>query len=442
MSQETAEINFQSSTKDRKDTSITMEVTVAADVLNAEIDRELLRFQKEARLAGFRQGKAPLALVKEKFFDEAKNRAGETLLRQTIIKALEKENFNPIDYPTVEEFECEPGKDLRYKFVAECRPTFNVKDYKAIPISKEIFKVGDANISETLDSLRLANAKIVPSKNEIATDKSLVSVDYTAFDEQGKPIDEIVAKNQLLDLGDAKTLVEFRNALNGAKPNDEKEIKISYPQDYPNKIIAGKTVTFKVKVIDIKEKQEPQLNDDFAKDLGLQSLDELKNKIKETLEQEEIRRQNVSTENQIIKYLLEKNVFELPSCLVKNQLQKLIDRMKDYLKKHGASEEEINREVEISTERLNQEAVSNVRLAYILNAISDAENIAVSDADLQAEKEKMLAENPNRSDMVEKYFAEHKDEIALSLKETKLFDFLVANAKITESQKDMPLKKA
>lgn len=205
--------------------------------------------------------------------------------------------------------------------------------------------------------------------------------------------------------------------------------------------MAGKKVIFKTTVVEIKNKQLPELNDDFAKDMGLENLEDLKKKLKETMEQEELKRQNAETEKQIVEHLLNSNKFDVPSTIVAQQKEYLIKRMSDYMKNQGAPEDYIAKQIESNQEKYNEEANKNVRLSYILNSIYLTEKLEVSEQDLEAEKQKMLDSNPTRKDDVEKYFNEHKSNISASMKEEKLFKFLLDNAKVTETEKDMPVKK-
>ncbi|MDR1695655.1 MAG: trigger factor [Endomicrobium sp.] len=441
MARENDKIDFKSSVADKKLCSITIDIEVSPEIAGKEIDSAFNQFQQQARLDGFRQGKAPINLIKEKFAREAKDKAVENIVKSTVFDALAKENFVPIDFPVVDEFNYEIGQALKYRFTAECHPKVEVKGYKGIPVKKEIFKVTDKSLGQSLDALRDRNAKLVPSSGA-ASDKSFVSVDYDAFDDKGVALPEITAKNHMLDLGSENTLKGFAKALKGAKAGDEKDAKVEYPADYPNKALAGKTVTFKTKVIEIKEKELPQLNDDFAKDMGTENLEDLKNKVKESIEAEEKRRQDMDVEKQVVEYLVEKNKFEVPQSLVAQQKEHLIERMRNYFKTQGAPEEFIEKQIETGDAKFKDEAEKNVRLSYILNTIYSGENLAVTDADLEAEKNRMKESNPSRLEAVDKYFAEKKENIMLSLKETKLFKFLLDNAEIKEEVKDMPLKKA
>ncbi|MCA6070425.1 MAG: trigger factor [Endomicrobium sp.] len=441
MAQEKKTIDFKSSVIDKKSCSITVDVEVSENIVAEEINSAFSQIQRKARIDGFRQGKVPVSIVKQKFTAEAKDRAVESIIRKTVLNVLEKEVFAPIDFPVVEEFNYELGQALKYRFTAERHPQIDAKDYKNIPVIKEVFKITDESLSQSLDALRERNAKLVPSKSGDITNESFVSVDYDAFDTDGKALPEITARGHMLDLSSENVLKGFRDALAGTKIGKEKDADIEYPADYPNKTLAGKTISFKIKVIEVKEKELPELSDDFAKDMGIENLEGLKTKVKETIEVEEKRRQDMNVEKQIIAHLLEKNKFEVPQSLVEEQKKTLVKRMKDYMQNQGASKEYVEKEAELKDAKFKEEAEKDVRLSYILNAIYLSENLTVADADIEAEKNKMRTSNPGKESAVNKYFIEKKENIMLSLKEQKLFGFLIDNAKIKVEEKDMPLKK-
>jgi trigger factor len=441
MAQETKTVEFKSTVVDRKPCSITIDVEVPENVASCEVENAFSQMQKYAKVDGFRQGKVPISVIKQKFLEQAKNKAIENIVRKTVLNALGKENFVPIDFPVVDEFDYELGQVLKYSFSTQCHPKIELKDYKGIPIKKEVFKISDANLNQSLDALRERNARLVESKSLEVKKESFVSVDYEAFDNEGNPLPEITSKGHMLDLSSENTLKGFKYALVGAKVGEEKDAKVEYPADYPNKALAGKTISFKVKVIEIKEKQLPELNDDFAKDMGTDNLEDLKNKVKETMEMEEKRRQDMDVEKQIIDYLLEKNKFEVPSSLVREQKTALIEKMKSYMQNQGAPKEYIANQVELGDSKFAQEAENNVRLSYILNSICNVENLVVTNTDIDAEKNKMKSSNPGRDTDMDKYFNDKKENILAFLKERKLFNFLIDNAKVETEEKDMPLSK-
>ena len=396
---------FKSKVVEKKPCLISMEVEIEPSQTDIELKSVYESIQQTAKVSGFRTGKVPMDIIKRNYPDVAKEQLIENMVKKTVFSALEKENFAPIDMPVITNIEYEFGQALKYSFKAECQPEVKVKDYKAGEVKKDSF----------------------------------VIVSYEGFCD-GKAVEKIKAKEHMIDLGAENTLKGFKDGLKGAKKGDTKDIEIEYPKDYLNKELAGKKVVFKTTVEEIKEKELPELNDDFAKDMGLESLDDLKKKIKESLEHEETRRQNGEVEKQIIEHLLDKNKFDVPESIVLQQKKYLIKRMSDYMKSQGANEEFIAKQVEASDKKYGEEAEKNVRLSYILNGICVDEKIEVSDKELDDEKQKMLDSNPTRKEDVENYFKENKANIAASLKEEKIFKFLVDNAKISETEKDMPVK--
>jgi trigger factor len=194
MGKPTKAIDFKSFLINKKPCSISMEVEVPESVVLKEIESAFCQIQKHVKINGFRQGKVPMKVVKKKFAQEAKDRAMEAAIRGSVMNALDKESFVPFDFPVVDKLNYEIGQNLKYRFSAESHPKVGVKDYKNIPVKKEIFKVTDKSLGQSLDTIREKNARLVPSKTGIVSEKSLVLVDYDAFDADGKALSEISAK--------------------------------------------------------------------------------------------------------------------------------------------------------------------------------------------------------------------------------------------------------
>ncbi|MDR0485840.1 MAG: trigger factor [Elusimicrobiota bacterium] len=431
MAEQKEKIEFKSQVLEKKAVSISIEVEIESSAVEGEIEKLLISTQKRVKIPGFRQGKAPRDIIKDSYFEAAKNDAVENLVKQTVFAAMERENFNPLDIPIVDEIDYKTGENLKYRFTAECSPSFEVKDYKEIPVQKEIFKITDEKILKALDALRQRNSIVAPSKTGIVGEKSIVYANYDVFDEKGEKIKELSVKEFAIDLSLDRTLKEFKDGLFGAKENDEREIKAHYESNYPNKLFAGKEVVFKIKINSIKEKEAPELNDDFAKDLDCENLEDLKKKVKENLERGEKERQQEAVYRIIDDYLLEKNVFEVPQCLIKEQEKTVIERLKSRL--YGYSRDYIDNEIKSAQEIIKKDAENSVRLSYIINKIYTAENMQVSEEEIEKERAKILEGNPKNG---AEYFEKNKDSIKSYLKENKIFDFLIANAKITEIVKD------
>ena len=329
---------------------------------------------------------------------------------------------------------------IQQQVTAECHPKIDIKDYKNIPIKKEVFEISDENLDVSINVLRERNAKLVPSKLNEVGESSFVFVDYDAFGSDGKILHEITAKSYMLDLSSDNTREEFKKVLRNSKIGDERSTKIEYETNYPNGTLAGKTIIFKIRVVEIKEKELPEFNDDFARDLGTENAGDLRMKVKKSMESEEKIRQNIDVEKQIVEYLLNNNKFEVPSSLDATQEKFLIEKMKKYLESQCVSKEYIQKQIEFENGKFKEEAEKNVRLSYILNAIYKSESLVVTDSDFEIERNKIKTLNLGKENVADKYFLEKKDNILLSLKEKKLFDFLINNAKIEILERRMPLR--
>ena len=434
------QIDFKHKIINRRLCFIDIEVEVSGDVVANEVDYIFSQIQQQAKIDGFRHGKISRSIVEKKFTDESRNKAIKNVINKTLSSVLEKENFDILGFPIVDEFNYDFGKNLKYHFTAECHPKIDIKDYKNIPIKKEVFEISDENLDVSINALRERNAKLVPSKLNEVGESSFVFVDYDAFDSDGKILHEITAKSYMLDLSSDNTREEFKKVLRNSKIGDERSTKIEYETNYPNGTLAGKTISFKIKVVEIKEKELPEFNDDFARDLGTENARDLRMKVKKSMESEEKIRQNMDVEKQIVEYLLNNNKFEVPSSLVATQEKFLIEKMKKYLESQCVSKEYIQKQIEFENGKFKEEAEKNVRLSYILNAIYKSESLVVTDSDFEIERNKIKTLNLGKENVADKYFLEKKDNILLSLKEKKLFDFLINNAKIEILERRMPLR--
>ena len=429
-----AKYEFKSKVLEKKPCSISMEVEIASAQAEPELDNVYKNIQSSAKIAGFRAGKVPMDMVKKNYSDLAKEKLIENLIQKTVFNVLEQEKFVPLTMPVITNIDYDFGKDLKYSFKAECQPEVTAKDYKEIKINKEINKITDEKINAEIEVLRDRNASLVVAEDGVVKKDSFAIVSYEGFMD-GKAVEKIKAKEFMIDLSAPNTLQGFKDGLVNAKKGETKDIEIEYPKDYLNKELAGKKVLFKTTIEEVKNKKLPELNDDLAKDIGLENLEDLKKRIKESLEAEEVRRQNSDMERQIVEHLLKTNKFDVPESVVANQKNYLIKRMSDYMKSQGANEDFIKKQVESSEAKYAEEAEKNVRLAYILNSICSIEKLEVTKEDLDAEKQKMIDSNPQRKEDVENYFKENLENISSSMKEEKIFKFLTDNAKITEKTK-------
>lgn len=418
---------------DTKPCSVTLNIEVPHSEVLSETEEVFRKLQGVAQVPGFRPGKAPMELVKKNYTSKARETIVENLIQQTVFSSLKAHGVEPISYPMIEEVNFDFNKPFTYRMKAERHPEFKVKDYKGIKVNKEVREITDKTADKRIDALRERNARLDESKSGQISETSFAIVDYEGF-LGSESVEELKAKNQLFDLSSPQAFKGFNEGLIGMKKGDEKEIIVKMPQEYPNKKIAGKDITFKVKLNEIKEKILPALDDEFAKDLGVANLAELKEKVKEVMVAEEKKHQEEDVDKQIIEHLIANNSFPVPDSLAEEQLDYIIKRSENYFVSQGGPKAEWDKKSAELRPKYREEAEKNVRLSYILNEVAKQEKIEVSDEDVSKELDRALQANAGKEEDVKKYFNENKSAISSRLKEQKIFELLIKEAKIKETK--------
>jgi len=419
---------------DDKECMIVFALEVPVEEVRQETEKVFENIQKNAQLPGFRVGKAPKEMVRTNYRVVAREKVIENLINRSVIVALKSRDITPVSYPRVSDVSFDFEKPFVYRLHVEKHPEFKVKDYKGIPVKKEIIPVTDDKVKEKLNGLRERNAKLVESGSETVGTTHFVMVDYDAFSD-GQPVEELKTSGQMIDLSAAQGFEGFNEGLLGARKNEEREIKVRLPKEYPDSKLAEKEVVFKVKVKEIKEKSLPALDDEFAKDVGIASIAELEASFKSSMEDDEKRRQELEVEKQIVEELLKRNEFVVPESLVEEQYNHLMARTAEYFRRQHVPESVWQKNSEQMKEKYRKQAGRDVRISYILNAVASEEKIDVTDEDMTAERETMYKTNPSREGEVDKYFNENREQIKSHLREKKIFGYLVSQAKIKEEIK-------
>lgn len=368
---------------------------------NVEIPREEVEqaeeityqsLQSQVSIPGFRRGKAPLEKVKKQFVTQARNEMVEQLVARSVSEIIEERKLKPIVLPAVSELKFQFGEPCVFRLVVERSPEFEAEEYKKIVLEKKIKKITEKEVKKVVFSLQERNAYLVESTEEEAKKEHYLIVDYEVFLDKGSTPYESL-KNQLFDLSQPDLIPGLIEQITGAKKGELKEVKITFPKDYPKKELVGKEAIMKIKINALKEKKLPPVNDDFARDLNFTSLEGMEAKIKENLEKLEEERIKRELRNQITDHLIKKNPLPLPSSLVEKELQIILEELYKFYQAQKLNDLWEKNFSQLK-DRYRPEAERRVHLSLVLLAI--------------AEKEKIEPE------------------------EEKIFDFLIKNAKIKE----------
>jgi len=412
-----------------EDCLVTLSIELPKDEVAQELESVYQHIQSRASLPGFRVGKAPIDMVRKNFADKARQTVLENLISRASTQVIRERKIEAINTPQVEKLEYDLGKPLIFHLSVEKDPVIKVKDYKGIKVNRPSTVVTDEAITKTLEEIRERNATLVASSAQTVDKTNFAVIDFEGKID-GKVFPGGTSKNYLLDMNQPQTIAGFSDGILGAELNKERTVQVRFPADYARKEWANKEAVFQVTVKEIKEKKLPNLDDEFAKDLGLTSLDELKKKVQENLQKEQTSKAEKEEEEQIYQALVDNHKFSIPPTLVEERVRTLTQRALSNLQRQGLVSQGDKQAEETIRGKTRPQAEKDVRLSYLLKAIAAQEKLEANQADVDELKKKALEETKDNPGNVDKYFQERDLAIRASLTETKVLDFLKKNAKI------------
>jgi trigger factor len=428
-------------------------VEIPPEIVSQEQDAVVKAYSKQARVAGFRKGKVPPSVVRNRFSSEISNEVLEKLVPRYFREAVIKAGLRPVSRPFIHDFQSEPGLPIRFKAVFEVLPDFDLGPYQDIKVDKPNIKIADEEVQAELKKLQERQASFDPvNEDRGANDGEFAQVSFSAVPEpaasasekepeEAKPagdqkpgeaapaVQPVQMNEVLVEIGGANTLPEFSQNLRGVKPGEQRSFQVSYPQDFHDQRLAGKVFNYDVKVDAVKKKILPEINDDFARELNqeLQGLDQLKERMRENMEVQKTHHAEQVAKEQLIERLLEKHIFPVPLALVERQIDLRLERGLRALAAQGMRTEDMRR---MDFPRLRdgqrEAAVKEVRSGLLLGKIADAENIHVSDDELKREILTLAQQTNQTPQQVEKKLVEEGalERIRGRMRSEKALDFL------------------
>jgi len=410
-----------------------LNVEVPEDHVAKEIDVFYDELKKKAKIKGFRPGKAPRSILERYFKDYTTGEVVQRLIQETFPKALSEVSCSPVAPPAFDPQELESGKPFRYAAIVEVKPEIKIEDYAGLNLEGKKEDVRDEELEERLKSLQNLHAqlKTISEPREIRTGDYVI-LDYDAKMD-GKPLEEGKGIDVTVEVGTGRFIPTLEEKLIGLKPEDERDVDVSFPADYAYKKWAGKTVSFHVKVKEIKEKILPSLDEEFAKDLGgFDSLEALKAKLREDMQKAKEMGLDRHFKDQIVDQLLQKNSFEIPPSLVEDQNQALVSEAKLRLASQGMN----LKDMDISEDKLREDyravAEKQVKTYLILEKIAGQEGISVSDEEVQDRLKEISERSHQKLEAVKRYYEKNGliPEIQAGLLSDKTLNFLLEKSHI------------
>jgi trigger factor len=376
-------------------------VEIPAEVVSRETETIVQKFQKMARLPGFRKGKVPATVVRQRFAEDIKTEVVEHLVPRYFRQETERQGLHPVSQPRVTDLHVHDGEPLRFKAKFDVLPDFDVQGYSEIKLEKPSIDVTEEDIEKTLNHLREQGATYDPVEGRPLQDGDFAQVAFKGTP-QGEPEGQPVSMDDVMvEVGGSNTIPEFTENLRGTNAGDERTFVVKYADDFSDKRLAGKSFDYWVKVNSIKTKKLPELNDDFAKELAadLTSIDGVRTRIREGMEAEKRHQAEHELKEKLVDELLTRNPIDVPDSLVDHQIDLRLERGLRALAQQGMKTEDM-RKMDFSRLRAGQHdaAKREVQVALLLEKIADKENIEVTEDDVAKEVQILAAQSQQPAD--------------------------------------------
>ncbi len=416
-----------------------LKIEVPPETVNEEIENIYSKVAKTATHPGFRKGKVPRKILEKKLGKSIRLEAVETTVAASTKKALEEQEIVPLTDPDFGEVNFGDEGPLSFQATIEVTPDIELAEYKGIELKRPKAGVTDDDIDKVLERLRISHAKYIPAERPVEKNDFIV-IDFQAF-EGARPMKDAKGENFPLEVGSGAFGEDFENQVVGMNKDEMKKITVTYPENYRAKELAGKEITFDVNVKDIKLRQLPELNDDFAKDLGEHgTLDELKRHIRERLEKDMERRIEQFMRDQAVTKVVADSKLEIPPKLKGRVAASVFEEEVNRLAQQGVSRETLHAEREKLVEYAETEAERQLKLRFVVDDVAGKENLEVSDDELENSLEELSKESEEQETRIKEYFKSERvrERYREQLRVKKILDFIVDNAKIEEVENLQP----
>jgi trigger factor len=414
---------------------------VASEQVDKEIRKALQKIGKTAKIKGFRAGKVPESVLEKYYGGQMEQDVLTSLINATYFKALQEHAIPAVGEPSiVESSGISKGEAFTYEAEVEIKPEVTARDYTKLSLEKEKF-VPDPNAVEgRLEEMRASRSQVEVTERNTAQIGDSVVIDFEGFIGEdafagGK------GEDYLLELGSGSFIPGFEEQLIGMQRKESKDVEVSFPADYGQAELAGQPAVFKVVLKEIKEKVVPELDDEFAKEFGVDTLDELKAQLQTSYEAQETSRVENDLREKLVSMLIESNPIEVPEAMIAKQLDYMYDNITNRMQSQGMTPEMLGLTPENFRENYRKTAIEQVSGNLILEAIGRQENIVADESEIDAKLEEIAVMANAPVEMVKNYYAgsEARSGLMAQITEEKVVSFLLESARVKEVA---PKKKA
>ena len=408
---------------------LTIEIT--PEEVTKELDKALADVGRKAKIPGFRPGKAPKNIVERHYGEEVRSEVVHRLVTESYLKAVHEHNLNPVDMPQIDNVSTLiKDSPLTFMAIVEVRPNIELGMYDGIEVKDSAVSVSDEEVSQTIERLREMYAQLEVVEGRPLEKNDTAIIDFEGFRE-GKTIEGAKAADYMLSLGSNSLIPGFEDQLVGMNRGETREIKIMFPADYTNKDLAGKDALFTVTLKEIKKKVLPDLNDDFAKDIGNNaSVDELKEGIKKDIEYRKKNDQTSEQREELLSKVVEAHTFDIPPGMVDRELQSMARSQATRLARQGVDVKTFD--FAKFSEENKSLAEKRVKGILLLDVIAEKEKLEVTDQEVTSAIAALARSSGQTVDAVKKYYESLDgglENLRSSLVREKTLSLLLSRAK-------------
>ena len=427
---------------------VKLTIEVPAEELEKAIDAAYKKQKNQISIPGFRKGKVPRAMVEkmygvEVFYEDAAN----TLMQQNYPSAVEESGVDIVSRPSIDVVQIEKGKPFIYTAEVAVRPEVTLGKYMGVTVTKIDTSVSDDEVAEALEQQRNNNARTISVTDRPVAVGDTAVIDFEGFVD-GVAFEGGKGENHPLEIGSHTFIDNFEDQLVGKNAGDEVEVNVTFPELYQAADLAGKPATFKVKINEIKAKELPELDDEFAQDVSeFDTLAEYKESLKKNLEEKKENEAKRTKEDEAVQKIIDKSKMDIPEAMIDTQCETMIEEFAQRIAQSGLSMDQYLQfsglTVDGLKEQVRPEALSRIQASLVLEQIAKDENIEVSDDDVNAEIEKMAASYGMEADKLKEYMGDaEKESMKKDLAINKAVELVMSNVKERAKAKSKKEKEA
>jgi trigger factor len=408
-----------------------LDLEIPAEEVSKAMERVAKEFARIANVPGFRRGKAPISLIRRRFADDIKGEVLQSLVPERVEKAVAEQKLTPVSQPQVDKLDYAEGQPLKFRAVFEVLPDFELGNYKSLEIELPAMDVTDEDVAKALEETREHAAAFAPVEGRAVENGDFVQLKLLGTPAGGG--DPLQADSVLCHIGAEETMAAFNENLRGAKAGEHKNFDAAYPADYPDAKLAGKTYHYAAEVLGIKTKKLPELNDEFAKDVSdAATLDELKKKVRESLEHQRDHKHKELLHEKILAALVKLHDFPVPEALVEHQMDVRLERVVRSLAAQGVDPRAVNVDWVTLRRRQQERAADDVKAELIVDRIASAENIDVTEQEVDQELQHLAGHGGESAEAIRARLTKQGalDRMKAKLRSDKTLDWLAQNSRI------------